>query len=117
MAKNLLAYSESDPHGAGHKGEGCWLCFSFPSLIETSISSEEIIWSNKHSGLVGMKNSSGERAWNVVCVYCNIWLSSWNFIDYIIQAGTCFSERKGYSADGSILESLPKTEEIISGSY
>lgn len=28
-----------------------------------------------------------------------------------------FSERKGHSADGSILKSLSKREEIISGSY
>lgn len=42
-----------------------------------------------------MKNNSGERAWNAVCIYCNIWLSSWNCIGSITQAGTGFQRERG----------------------
>lgn len=42
-----------------------------------------------------MKNIVGERAWNAMCIYCDIWLSSWNCIGYITQAGTCFQRERG----------------------
>lgn len=44
-----------------------------------------------------MKNNSGtrERAWNAMCIYCDIWLSFCVSTDCIIQAGTYFQRESG----------------------
>lgn len=122
MAKDLPGHIWNlDPHWAGHKRKGCLLCFFCPFLIEfkSNISSEKIIWSNKHSKLVTrMKNNSGERAWK--CIVHNLLWHMFLLLDFhwLYYLGrNLFSERKGYSADGSILEALSKRGRIISDLY
>lgn len=60
-----------------------------------------------------MKNNSGERAWNAVCIYCDIWLFSWNFIDYITQAGTCFQRERGILQMAAYWYYCPKEKRLF----